>query len=125
MALPEAIMDMILEKILNGTDFDHPTNLAISLHTADPGQTGADEVSGGSYARQEPSFGTVSEKSATTDADIEFVDMPDCTITHLGLWGYVVDTWEFIWGGALGKSETVGAGDTVKIPIGDLDVDLT
>jgi len=31
----------------------------------------------------------------------------------------------FIWGGALGSSKVVGAGDTVKIPAGELDADLT
>jgi hypothetical protein len=31
-------------------------NPYISLHTADPGETGASEVAGGSYARQQAAF---------------------------------------------------------------------
>lgn len=115
----------ILQCILEGTPMPDYTDWDVSLHTDDPGQDGANEVTGGTYTRQLPPFGAVSGKSATSNADMEFTLMPACTITHLGLWGYITDTWYFIWGGTLGSSKVVGAGDTVKIPTGDLDVDLT
>lgn len=125
MAFKEAVANDFLDSLFDGDAYVVPTDWDVSLHTDDPGATGADEVSGGSYARQEPSFSAAATKSKTTDADIEFTGMPACTITHLGVWGYYTDTWVFLWGGALGSSKVVGAGDTVKIPAGDLDIDLT
>ena len=125
MPFTTSIGNAILNKLLKGTDFTDPTDWDISLHTGDPGQNGANEVSGGSYARQEPSFDTVASKEVTTDADIEFTSMPSCTVTHLGLWGYIGSTWTFIWGGALDSSKAVGAGDTAKIGAGNLDAVLT
>ena len=114
-----------LDSLLDGDAYAVPTDWDVSLHTGAPGETGANEVAGGSYVRQEPSFSAASGKSKTTDAELEFTLMPSCTITHLGLWGYYTDTWVFIWGGELGSSKVVGAGDTVKIPAGELDADLT
>ena len=114
-----------LDSLFDDDAYAVPTDWDVSLHTADPGDNGADEVAGGTYVRQEPSFSAAATKSKTTDAELEFTLMPSCTITHLGLWGYYTDTWVFIWGGELGSSKVVGAGDTVKIPVGDLDIDLT
>ena len=37
--------------VLRTATFAKPTVIGISLHTADPGSTGANEVSGGAYAR--------------------------------------------------------------------------
>ena len=114
-----------LDSLFDGDVYVVPTDWDVSLHTADPGETGASEVSGGTYVRQVPSFSAAGSKSKTTDAEIEFTLMPACTITHLGVWGYYTDTWVWLWGGELGSSKVVGAGDTVKIPVGDLDIDLT
>ena len=114
-----------LDSLFDGDAYVVPTDWDVSLHTADPGETGADEVAGGTYVRQLPSFSVAGSKSKTTDAEIEFTLMPACTITHLGVWGYYTDTWVWLWGGELGSSKVVGAGDTVKIPVGDLDIDLT
>ena len=114
-----------LDSLLDGDAYVAPSDWDVSLHTGDPGDDGSNEVSGGTYVRQAPSFSAAASKSKTTDAELEFTLMPACTITHIGLWGYYTDTWVFIWGGELGSSKVVGAGDTVKIAIGDLDADLT
>jgi hypothetical protein len=61
-----------------------------SLHSADPGATGANEISGGSpaYARQlvawNPSSGQVSSISATLNFDV-----PASTVAYVGLWSAV------------------------------------
>lgn len=112
----------ILDKVLRGVDFTAPTSLRVSLHTADPGQTGASEVSGGSYARKQPTIAAASNKASTTTADLEWTNMPACTVTHVGIWDQSGAFW---WGGALTASKAVAAGDTFKIVAGDLDFNLT
>lgn len=59
----------------------------ISLHTADPGQTGASEVSGGSpaYARKQTTWGAASSGTAT-GSEVLFDVPPGTTVTHVGIW---------------------------------------
>ena len=98
----------------------------VSLHTGDPGETGANEVTGGSYARQAGSFGAAAAGAVTTTATIDFTGMPSATITHVGIWSASTATASanFVWGGTLTASKSVGAGDTFRIATGDLDVSL-
>ncbi len=114
----------IIDKILRNTDFTQPTTVYVSLHTADPGETGANEVTGGSYARQAVTFSAPASKATSNSAAIEFTNMPACTVTHVGLWD-AASGGNFWWGGALTQSKTINVGDTFKINAGDLDVTLT
>lgn len=94
-----------------------------SLHTASPGTTGANEVTGGSYARQATIFGTASAGvMSTTDAQ-NFTSMPAVTVTHFGEWSAVTSgTW--LGGGQLSASIAVPSGATVSAAIGALHVSL-
>ena len=59
----------------------------VSLHTADPGTTGADEVTGGApaYARKAASW-TAGGVDGVVTATVTF-DVPSgVTVTHVGLW---------------------------------------
>lgn len=58
---------------------------AMSLHTADPGDAGADEVSGGGYARLVPTWTAASGGTATLSATLEFSGPAGTQVTHLGL----------------------------------------
>lgn len=112
----------LLDAVFNATAFSVTTPY-VSLHTADPGETGASECVGGSYARQSGSFAAASAGATTTDAQISYATMPACTITHVGVWD-ASTSGNFLWGGALTASKTVNSGDTVQIATGDLDVTL-
>ncbi len=60
----------------------------ISMHTADPGTTGASEVTGGSpsYARKAATWGAASSGSRALSTPVVF-DIPSgVTVTHFGLW---------------------------------------
>lgn len=59
----------------------------ISLHTADPGQTGASEVSGGSpaYARKQTTWGSASV-GTIAGSEVLFDVPPSTTVTHVGIW---------------------------------------
>lgn len=96
----------------------------VSLHTGDPGATGANEVTGGSYARQAVTLSAASNKASSNSGALNFTGMPAATITHVGIWTAASDgTFEI--GGSLTASKTTNAGDTFQFPVGDLDVALT
>lgn len=59
---------------------------AASLHTADPGTTGNNEVSGNGYARQTPSYDPSSGGAADLAATLVFNGPADSAYSHLGLW---------------------------------------
>lgn len=58
----------------------------LSLHTADPGSTGASEQTGGTptYARKQTTWGTPS--GGTLTGSQVSIDVPASTSTHAGLW---------------------------------------
>jgi len=116
----------ILDHIFNNAAAPAITTPYVSLHTADPGETGANEVTGGSYARQSGSFGNAAAGAVANTAQVDFTGMPAVTITHVGIWSSSTATASsnFVWGGALTASKSVGAGSTFSIAVGDLDVTL-
>ena len=100
-------------------------NAYVSLHTADPGLTGTDEVTGGSYARQLASFGAPADggggRQIDNPAAISFTLMPAVTVTHVGIWD-ALTAGNFIYGDVLTASQVVNSGGTFEFPIGDLTV---
>lgn len=89
------------------------TTRKISLHTADPGDTGASEVTGGSYARQNGTFAAASGGSSALSAAVDFTGMPACTVTHFGVWDSA-GTPLYIGGGPT-TNRTLQAGDTYQL----------
>lgn len=64
------------------------TTVYASLHTASPGDTGANEVSGGSpaYARKSVTFSAASA-GAIDSSNAPVFDVPaSTTVTHVGFW---------------------------------------
>lgn len=123
MSISNYLENAILDKVLRNTDFSVATGSYLSLHTADPGKTGADEVTGGSYARQAIAFDAAVTGSAGSSASESFTGMPACTVTHVGLWD-TVTVGSFLWSGALSASKVVNSGDTFQFAAGDVIVTL-
>jgi len=85
-----------------------------------------DEVTGGSYGRQQAVFAAVAGGTTDNDANIDFVSMPACTVYSVAIAATTTElTDDLIIGGDLTASKVVNAGDTFRIPAGDLDVTLT
>jgi hypothetical protein len=81
-----------------------------SLHTADPGKTGASEVTGGSpaYARQAITWNTASGSNLDS-SDAPAFDIPaGTTIRYWGTWT-ASSGGNFCFGGALSANETYAA----------------
>lgn len=130
--------DNILKLIFNATNWTSladntastpATNLYISLHTADPGETGSQTTSEAtytSYARvavaRTTGGWTVSNPSVTNAAAINF---PACTggsntITHFGIGLASSSTGTLLFSGALTSSLAVSNGITPSFAIGQL-----
>jgi hypothetical protein len=99
----------------------------VSLHTASPGLTGANEVvpGGNAYARQLVTFGAPGtggggRQVANTGA-VTWTNMPGVTVTHVGLWD-ALTTGNFLYGDALTAPQVVNAGGTFEFPVSNLTV---
>lgn len=85
----------------------------ISLHTADPGTSGASEVVGGTYARVATTWGSASASSMAGSAVV--INVPaSTTITHWGVWT-AGSGGTFLQGGVLPASETYGGAGTYTL----------
>ena len=106
--------------------------LYASLHTATPGLTGANELTGNGYARTDCSacFPAAAAKSCTSDVEFE---TPLATgsnwpaATHSGLWAHASETGAsyFIWGYELTTPGTVQVGKPFVWQVGDVVVNMT
>ena len=106
----------LLDHVLRNETYSPPATVYMSLHTGDPGGTGANEVAGGSYARQASTWNVASGVPAvsTLAANVDFAGMPAATVTHIGLWD-AVSSGNALWDGAASASKTYGAGDTARV----------
>ena len=105
----------------------------ISLHTADPGETGTQTTSEATYtgyariavARSGAGW-TVSGNNASNAAAVTFgaCTAGTNTITHFGIGSDVSGTGNLFYKGALTASLSVSAGITPSFAIGELDVNL-
>lgn len=98
----------------------------ISLHTADPGNTGASEVSGGSYARVGPVTFVNAGNNPTVASNNALVQFPVATgawgtITHFGIWS-AASGGTFYGSGALSVAKTIGVSDVGRFETGALTV---
>ncbi|EFQ82687.1 hypothetical protein HMPREF0063_11896 [Aeromicrobium marinum DSM 15272] len=89
--------------------------LHISLHTADPGTTGASEATGGSpaYARQPTTWTGGASDGSVAGSEVTF-DAAAGTYSHFGIWS-ASTAGTFIGGGALSSPATLGAQGQVKV----------
>lgn len=98
-------------------------DVVISLHTADPGDNGANEITGAHRVTIESTewnaYATVSDARVVTNTNVEeFTDEADATetATHFTMWEANGTT--FILSNALTSSQSITAGNPIRIPAG-------
>lgn len=123
MGAVESLRNSVLNKILNATNFTTQAT-HLSLHTADPGTTGASEVTGGSYARQAITFAAAAAGVSASNVVCTFAVMPAVTVTHVGLWTADV-AGTYLWRGVMSVSKALDAGDTLEFASGAITVPTT
>jgi hypothetical protein len=117
----------VVDHVLKTAAFPQPTNVYASLHSADPGTTGASELSGGAYARTlHNTWNAAAAGSATNSGAITF---PQATAnwtqaTHFGLWD-AATAGNFLGGGVLDTAKTVLNGDTAEFAGAALTVTMS
>lgn len=82
----------------------------ISLHSASPGTTGANEISGGSYARQPTTWGTISA-GAVTGSQVTINVPAGTTVVYWGIWDAATGG-NYYDGGQLPSSQTYTSAGT-------------
>lgn len=122
----------LLDHVWGGAAYSAPATLYVSAHSADPGETGANELaSTGSYARVAvtnnlTNWPAASNGSKSNGAAITFPTPTGgwVAITHFGVWD-AATSGNFLGGGALDTpTAAISSGDTVQFAIGALTVSL-
>jgi hypothetical protein len=129
MSLSNNAENLALKWLMTDTAVTRPTAWYVSLHTDNPGETGANEVlvaADADYVRKSTTFtdatsGSCSNESATTWT----VDSASAgyTIRYVGIWD-ASTSGNFLGGGELYSSHTVSANSVVSFAIGDLTVSI-
>lgn len=84
------------------------TTYYLSLHSADPGTTGASELSGGGYARQAIVFGAATGGAVASNAAITVPNAGTVPVTHVGIWS-ASTAGTYMGGAALASSVTAAS----------------
>jgi hypothetical protein len=106
-----------------------PANVYVSLHTGDPGDTGANEATTGGYTRVVQTFAAASTDGSgvttiDSNADITLGTFTGAaTFTYMGIWD-AASSGNFLAGGLLSSSRTVANGDQIKFSSGNITVAL-
>lgn len=101
------------ENALNvGADAIAAASRWVSAHTGDPSTSGANEVAGGSYARQQTTY-PAAAAGDTTGSQVAIPIPAATTVTHWGLWS-AVSGGTFRGGFALGAPEVFGSAGTLN-----------
>lgn len=99
-----------------------PATVYVSLHTAAPGDAGANELAGGSYARQAVTFGAAAAKAVANTNVLNFT-CPAATVTHWALWDALAGG-NCLHNCAAAAPIVAALGDIYSIPIGALTVTI-
>jgi hypothetical protein len=103
---------------------DHLASLAdfLSLHTASPGDTGANEVTGGTpaYSREAATWTAASGGSAPLSNDPVFDVPAGTTVTHVGMWSAA--TAGTFYGFAAVTNEEFASQGTYTVTAGTVDL---
>jgi hypothetical protein len=97
----------------------------VQLHTGDPGAAGTSNVAGNT-TRQAVTFGSAAATGAISNtAAVEWTSVSTTeTYTHVSFWTASTNG-TFLGSDDLSSSAAMTAGETFRIPVGDLDLTLT
>ncbi len=122
--------------VFRGTAYTETLNYYISLHSADPGLTGASELVGNAYARVTVSAVAGSWSAPATNGAVRQITNAAAvtfaaattaawaSATHFGIWS-AATVGNFIRGAALTTAKTVQVGDTASFAVGELVINET
>ena len=122
-----ALLAVASENTAIAAVFVPSTTYYLSLHSATPGQNGASEITGGSYARQALTFGAASGGSESSTNSQTFTNLPveASGIPYFGIWS-AASGGTYIGGGTTtGLTESLPAGISVNFATGAVTVAIS
>lgn len=123
MAISTFAGNLVLDWLLDNTAATRPTAWYLSLHTGDPGLTGANELVTGTdadYVRKAITFAAAASLAKATDAGVTWTANAGATpyiVTHIGIWD-ALTAGNFLAYGALAVPEPVAAGGALNLAAG-------
>jgi hypothetical protein len=123
--LPDAIENQLLDALVGTAAYSVTTPIKVALMTENgDGTTPGTEVTGGSYSRQNVAFTSADEGETANDDDVEFTNMPACTVVGVELYDNA-GTPKRIAFGETTESKELSAGDTLRFATGTLTFTLS
>lgn len=107
MPIPDAELNAIL-------DFANDRRLFVSIHDGDPGTTGANEITGGPYARVAVDFPAAA--AAASEVEVEVLVGAGGPYTHFGLWS-AASAGTFRGGAVLTPAETFAGPGSLLVTV--------
>ena len=126
MAFTSYTDNALLGHLLGSTTYTKPSTLYVALFVGDPSSGGTEiSTSGSAYSRLTATF-TVSSNVATNSAAIEWPVATSAwgTITWVAIYDAVTGGNQLVTA-QLASAKTIGSGDVLRIPTGQLSVTLT
>jgi hypothetical protein len=112
-----------LDAVGNATAYSE-AEFWVKLHTGDPGSAGTSNAAA-ETTRKQASFSAAASRAMTTDAALEWTNVSTSeTYTWVSFWDASTGG-NFLGRDDLSSSAAVTAGDTFRIPTGDLDLSIT
>lgn len=120
----ELVRNSCLDAIARNTSYAEAA-VYVKLHTGDPGSAGTSNAATNT-TRQQATFGSAAASGAISNtAAVEWTNVSTTeTYTHISLWD-ASSGGNFLGSDDLSSSAAVTAGDTFRIPVGDLDLSLS
>lgn len=121
----DAVANKMLDALAARADYTQEADVYVKLHTGDPGSAGANNAAA-ETTRQLATFGAAaSGRAISNTAAIEWLAVSTTeTYTWISLWSAAA-AGTFLGRDDLSSSAAVTAGDTFRIPTGDLDLTIT
>lgn len=122
--LTQVLTHQLLNLVFRNQAYTAPTAWYVSLHTANPGESGTNEVTGGSYARQSVTFNAAAALKVENAALATFTSMPAVTITHAAVWDSLSGGTLLAYG-SLTTARSLSLNASVELAAQDLDINVS
>ena len=124
-SIAEGERNKMLDAWAGRTTYTANAGVFVKLHLGDPGAAGTSNAAANT-TRQAATFGSAAATGAISNTSaIEWVSVPNTeTYSHVSFWT-ASTAGTFLGSDDLSSTAAVTAGDTFRIPTGDLDVSVT
>lgn len=123
-SLAEGERNKMLQAIVGNATYTASAGFFLKLHLGDPGAAGTSNPAA-ETTRQAATFSAASSGAITNSAAVEWTTVSTTeTVTHVSFWT-ASSGGTFLGSDDLSSSAALTAGDTLRIPAGDLDLTIT